>query len=1551
MDDLWRTEEIPLADRPRLVDAVSRLVDPDGPLRWRTEPARIEVLRRLSGLGGAVVLHIAVYWHARPTLRVVKIGPAEEMRREYNAHETVATRERNILFTPIETATLAARQPVPTESDQAEAVVYQDVGQYVGRPGAPVTTLEDIFAAASRGDSAAAERATVVIRELFQRARESLYLEIRTGDLPVSLRAENTRLGPDITVEPDSGAGPHSPRWPKDLFEAGTADPWEPPNPHMLQLDELIQLQNFEPRDKDRTRLAVNTDQHVSAAMVPAPAGTTFPLSGRVVATRPQTARKRILRHLAAHEPSVRRALAALRPALSEIYLPAISSAVHGDLNSRNILLVDEPEGTDPYLIDYARARPDGSLLSDVAWLEINLIRAVEGDLGLVAHLRLQRFLTATAWLFTSVTGSEPEPVPDGLIECLRAASERLAACWPVLHRLRWESFLAYPEASRDAWFTDYLRHLIVAAHRTFKWPDQIQTPARWTASTAVAAVAGEWLGDNVLQHWDDDELAALAAGAPGSLGRAGAAWLLGTLSSEIDRRTASGTPPAGSLVEAANAVAADLTDRCPAADVTRPFLELRAEVVTADGTAVHDNALAGIGAHDFVVLAGPYGSGKTTVVAELADRMTTVARNRGNITGSEWHRLPVRIPLSALNTDGDGIESAVGLVFAESARDLLRAGCLHLFIDGAAAPDVDRVALGAAIRRRYPRTPVLVTSRTVPDGYTDAACTVIRLHAPTTVQAISFLTEMAAHRGIPVSAVRRLLTGPTARRTDELLHLPMLLRILGEDLRPDVPAPGIGDLLDRHFAGRGAAWDRACRAAGQLAAHLLDQGAEAVSDAAAWLDAADRAEWPAQRDLLVEQHVLCRTAAGTGFTRPVFRDYFAATTIDEDSLPERARRLAWQEPLRIAVSRQASPAGLLAAILPLVEAADPVFAGRLLNAGLELDHVLISSFVARHGAVLADPQAGVVGADRAAAALLALGAPGHKLLCGVAVNERYEQSARLTALRVLGSAGQKPDEMFQMLRVILSGPIEPADLRVAAVTVAGRLQATQLAVLAADRCDDDAPWIYVQAAHAALTAMGVVPSPKLTEARRAAARRRLDDATRSLPELTIWDSIDLAQRDREEVLTRILGDEHDRQLSYRFAFGLDEAVGNALERTPGEPPADVARLLSGAADEAELLVGFGDSDDRRSTAAAHTLLRTHPDRAGALVAAVTATDPPARLLAAAAAAHVSGPASLPYVEELARVLADRPGDDTRTEALAALIWAVSRLDEARGAHLAWYVRAALLAADDSRHLHWPISTVIAKSTPSPALRERLLTSPDPGDRAVAMTALAAQGFHLDAAPPPTDTGTEPGRQALRAARPTPEASWVAVEFVRACATARLVDALDLIRDLLDLGDLGTMVRDIPHGRYGVLSLTGLSEVLSAAGFLAREALATGDPTSMDAATSVAARIESLDPAGLHPSVAAGRLIALGYLGDPAPLLDQLDGAEPRLQAAATHAVLRWARTETWRDPQQAADAIARHLYGKARSGVARSTLLTILDALCRRSGRLPAPPVTDPCE
>jgi hypothetical protein len=185
---------------------------------------------------------------------------------------------------------------------------------------------------------------------------------------------------------------------------------------------------------------------------------------------------------------------------------------------------------------------------------------------------------------------------------------------------------------------------------------------------------------------------------------------------------------------------------------------------------------------------------------------------------------------------------------------------------------------------------------------------------------------------------------------------------------------------------------------------------------------------------------------------------------------------------------------------------------------------------------------------------------------------------------------------------------------------------------------------------------------------------------------------------------------------------------------------------------------------------------------------------------------------------------------------------------------------------------------------------------------------------------------------------PEPTAGWAAVDFLRAAAAAGIIEALPMVRRLLDEPALGEMTRLIPHAAYGVLCVSARSEVLSAGGFLL--SLAPGSP--------LAGHIEGLDLCGGHPSDETGRLIALAYLGRVEAVLDALNGAEPRLHAVARHAVTMWA-TGDWRDPDSARDAIATRLRTGQHDPHAQSTLLELLRELSERSGRLTGVPVHGP--
>lgn len=1542
---------------------------------WGEERVSLQVLRRLSGLGGATVLEIKVRPGAKSYVRVVKIGPVAEMRREYAAYTDVIKPLHSELFPPIETGTSGAvdagARPAP---DGLEAVVYTEVGQFVGEPGATLTTLEDVLTAASLGDRAAAERGVEAITSLFVRAGTSLYNGPKAVDPAATLVEMVGTLGPDVVVDVDHLSDAGRTVWRDDTqpFDRGKLlyerTVWRAgavhQGPGSIAPGTAVTIDGLRlEQDGDAVvgRLGNATVEllGVPPGLLPSPSERgTFGIGGRIVSTRPQTVLRRMSAAIngLADEGAVvtapgvraRHPCAALSDALAVQLPPVSTTRVHGDLNSRNVLLVNSDSGTTredrPYVIDYARSRPSGQLLVDFAWLEINLMRALGGEPDLARLIRLQRLITVAARLLPAPNHDPALDRFDHLAASLDDAG--LALAWPALLRLRWEAVRCYGQDQYDAWFADYTRHLVLAAHRTFKWPDGIQSPTRWAASTAVAAVAGEWLGPYpVFRHWPDEDLALVARTVSASARTATrpGAMLLGRLTSETGRRARQHVNRVeDTLTEAANALAAAVF-RPKAAPERGPFMDLSVQVsdaaeMTPRGEPVLAvEALADVG---LGVLVGPAGSGKTTVVREAARRMQAVAGNPGAFTGVERHRLPVVVPAYELLDTTETASAVVSRHAPVSAdppaltEDLLRAGCLHVFVDGAADPADTLVGWAAELRRDYPRTPVLVCLRSDPDPAWDSP--VYRLLPPEPGPAMRFLTESAIRRDLPVSVIRDLVGGRGTPRIDELFRTPMGLALLAEHLRPHNPVPSLADLLDHAFPGLHGS-DRAWRIAGCLAAGQVDRGTSLTPEAQVLegLAESDRASWPGVRDLLLEHGVLQETAGDLSFGRQVYRDYFAGLNASEDdaALPDRALRLAWQEPLRLAVSRRSAPAGLSAKVLGAVRHADAEFAGRLLAMASGRDDEGLRSFARDQEAVLRDPGPGRVEQQAAVRALCALGGYGVRRLCAAADDGRLSVAVRLTVLRTLRDDPAPADpEPVRLAARLLGDPSQPAALRATAAEIAVRYRAVHLAVLIADGCDDRARWSYVDAARKALLALGAPAPRRLRTAFRTAAGRRLEHLVRILPRLTTRDAFEAAQRERVEILRQFFRTDADRLLEHRFAFEIGEVAADLLEHLPASTPAAVRPG------------GFDSGDERAVRDAAHRLLRDTRDSAGELIAAVRPGDPPVRLLAAATAASVAGVPALGRLEELVGWLGDQPHRTSReNEALAALLTAVHGVDRLRGAQLAGRLHAALAASGSADRLRWPVLAALARCTPRFETCERLLASVRTRDRELAVEALASAGFHLDASPPPRPPVTGQTRQALLGLQPA-TGGRAAVDFVRAAATAGLTDCLPFVDELLADDKPDRTARSVSHSRYGVLSLTGRSEILPAAGFLARQALLAGESGLRHTAATVAGRIRAMRPE--HPGDATGRLIALAYLGDAETVLRGLDGAQARLHTAARHAVLTWAvdgplTGPDYRDPERAHDAIAALLTERRHDRHARSTLLTVLWELSRRTGRL----------
>lgn len=413
-------------------------------------------------------------------------------------------------------------------------------------------------------------------------------------------------------------------------------------------------------------------------------------IHGKVTDTRPHRVRRRIAAALgpSGDTPGVVRVdgtcardpFALLDHVVRERTAATLVGVVHGDLNHRNVLFCDNR----PFLIDYARGRRNMPVLDDLAWLEMNMLRRPLADgLSFGDLVAVQRLL-----LLGDLVADVLPSGPDGI----GALGERLAGL--VAHRgrgavtairllatlrARVRQICAGKDTGRP-WWSEYQVALLLAAHRTFKWPDDLQTVAGWRAQVASGCVATEALeaGGPGLGLWDGAELAAAARALLPLLPDEPdprAAGLLAAVVEGLSAERESDTGLADVLRRARTAVARAVAG--PAAHRRRreldeergtrtPFIDLSAEVAVSAARGVRRTWSEAAGAVDRVLaepdalVLGGSGSGRTTLLDEVERRRLAALLETGpaSTEGAETAvpgLLPLRLAEDVVGLCGDG--------------------------------------------------------------------------------------------------------------------------------------------------------------------------------------------------------------------------------------------------------------------------------------------------------------------------------------------------------------------------------------------------------------------------------------------------------------------------------------------------------------------------------------------------------------------------------------------------------------------------------------------------------------------------------------------------------------------------------------------------------------------------------------------------------------------------------------------------------------------------------------------------------------------------------
>jgi len=1260
-------------ERHRIDAALSRIAIGAPPGRWQERPSSIVVTSVLTdGRSGARVLRLEVQRGPQRLHHIAKVSSLADARAEWQAFDEIVGRTKTVLCPPIEAVTEGVLDPRAALPGEDEAIVYTDVEQFAG---AVTSNLEDLVAAAISGEPRATDTAVTVISELFRLAGPVFYDRCRTEQAAWLRREANPSLGPDLRIATEHGAisglppgdgpvprGPGRPLVPGDILaaaldlpDAEEAQGEVDGSPGGLRPGSLAAVSGLTLR-RDDDRL-IGEREYVTVELVPGSASADLAAlsgsaeavyaHGTVTGLRSALTWERITRAL----PGLRvvapgvvelgrtqtaHPFAALRCLLLEPVSGLVTSCVHGDLNARNVLIADGR----PYLIDYARARGGRPILGDFAWLEINLLRGPLSDaLSFAELVQVGRLLALGDRVASLLPDDQQVAVTDALIV---GCQPPVAAAIRLLAAIRRNARLTYVKAelsagkSGEPWWREYAAQLILAAHRTFKWPDDQQTEATWRASVAAAAAASEQLTspDNPWRRWDRPSLASVAeAVLPLPREAASLPVLAGLLAGLGPDRG----PALEDLVQGTRARIVSATVDVPGPRMTElrddhdvfidlqtdqegglsqlgsiltrafyvgrqasPSVTLRAAVEAAHKELTSSNVIVrsrqsalwqAIKA-DQAIVVGPSGSGKTTLLDELEYRLADGASGR----------FPVRLRASDVAAgaaaDQTGLHQLADRIPVRAAEGVppsvfLSAGTVHLMVDDLDEVPPDGRASVATwlreIRRRFPLTRVTVCHRgtDVPAELADWA--VIKLGAVTDEQIAGYLARLQAADRVSPALIAAVLEGPDGPRLRELAHTPLLLWLLASSRQKSKPPVTAGDLVGAHIAEL----ESRPFVSGQwfsLAEELAERQTES-GETATRADAFPSADgWDQAREQLIKLGILVADGPVIRFRLRIYLEYFAARRLKviagthPDQLNALILRFRWRDSFLLFCSFSSTSAELLGQLTDAVTDADPGYAARLLRSAAPPPADLAKSFATVQERCLRDPAAGRTRV-RAALALAELASPGALVrLLGVLADAAEDPSAAALALTALVYAVQeiRPDALRRLtidLARVFSRLLNEAapPLLTAVLRAVGDLELRGLELLVAEHLRRPGPWPVAKEARAALAKLGILLPDELEGAWQRARQGRLTEVEREL--FTVTSALE-ATRLQNERFQLLLENRDARKvaslLERRFAFEIGALLGELIDESARPDGADSPQRIASELDD----VLFGPDAD-----------------------------------------------------------------------------------------------------------------------------------------------------------------------------------------------------------------------------------------------------------------------------------------------------------------------------------------------------------------------------------
>lgn len=1063
----------------------------------------VQVTRLLQGgYGGADVFEIELVYPSHKYLQVLKVGAADEMSREYEAFNSIPKDSLNTFFTPIRRHTAGVTDPSKRVSGRREALIYAHVKEWTA--GSRLATFEDLAINAVTLGGDHLQVAIDSLRKLFHGVRSALHGASTYPSQTTDLRDYwNTQIGHVGEIETDGnvvrdGSSVHlnnlaaiytpSALFPDD-FQA--ADTWKNGNVSIGTLVTISELTAVWDGDNLVGKYTEPGHPHFTVVVKPRegaallgmqealPNGTVFSVTGSLRHIRNEIRRKEIEKQLELefkHESLTGKGATIPDPFL---HLQNILEArredlplsrVHGDLNGRNILIVDGQ----PCLIDYRHAATGQPILADFCWLEVTLARRIlPRNMAWEEHVLLQRSLAATCRIGESGL--------DTFAKLLAVRSPEVERAFQLFAAIRLCSRDAYPAKDAPRWNADYVSQLAVLAHITLKWAPEHSGETR--AAVAIAGVATESTSPQLAhKHWSDRDLETLGKSivqhphpelTASLFDLVATSYSLERFRVAVDDALFQAFVALRSTYIRSNELfqkqAGEIRDRVEKAD--RAYVALNASVERGRGVSAIPNAsnipydefiqkgalLNSLGqkgkevqgtkaidllalCHQSVVL-GDAGSGKTTLVEEWQFLLSeSIRKEVGPIP-----RLPIMLNLTeALDRMGDNVwdtPTDTASVLQCTDPDHLRIGAVYLIVDGLNEVSVDTravvVAWLEALRRHFPLLPIVVCHRRynypprlLPSFH------VIQLQKLTPEQTKAFaqqyfaIQSAAGADGLADTLIHELTSNPDLQSIQDLAENPMFLWMLMVQFNRDGHLRESRGALFMDFTkwylndrrrDSGDEWklpyDRKVSFLEMLAYDLVEeQRTELPTSRIEFVAAGEFPDWSALLTEIAESQMLFEQRGIHRFLHQSFQEYFAARyflkryATDPQELSRKILRHNWWDTFVILLGFTDSSSDVVLAIIQESLEKDPLLTARLLLVCEGINANVVKAFTSEQEAILSDNNAPSHLHEVSASALAEYGkGPARSVLFGLVSDVSVRETVRRTILSKLVKIAKQP--------------------------------------------------------------------------------------------------------------------------------------------------------------------------------------------------------------------------------------------------------------------------------------------------------------------------------------------------------------------------------------------------------------------------------------------------------------------------------------------------------------------------------------------------------------